>query len=84
MGYFLYQAFASYAQYQGATSVAQAQAMRQQTQFNSSVAITAGVVGGVALATALTLQLIAPSPGPTEDRIRALDDAIGQLGRASR
>ncbi len=84
MGYILYQAFVSYAQYQGATSFAQAQAMRQQTLFNSSMAITAGVVGGVALATALALQLIAPSPGPTGDRIRALDDAIDQLGRASR
>ncbi len=83
MGYFLYQAFASYAQYQGATSVAQAQAMREQTQLNSAVAITAGVVGGLALATSLTLQLIAPPTAPTEDRLRALDDAIGQLGRAS-
>ena len=84
MGYFLYQAFASYAQYQGATSVGQAQAMREQTQFNSAVAITAGVVGGLALATSLTLQLIAPPTAPTENRIRALDDAIAQLGQASR
>jgi tetratricopeptide (TPR) repeat protein len=84
MGYFLYQAFASYAQYQGATSAAQAKAMREQTVFNSSVAIGAGVVGGLALATALTLQLIAPPTAPTEDRIRVLDEAIDQLGRASR
>jgi hypothetical protein len=84
MGYFLYQAFASYAQYRGATSVGQAQGMRQQTQFNRAVAITAGVVGGLALATSLTLQLIAPPTAPTENRIRALDDAIGQLGQASR
>jgi hypothetical protein len=84
MGYFLYRAFASYAQYQGATGVAQAQATREQTQFNSTVAVTAGVVGGLVLATALTLQLIAPATAPTEDRIRALDDAIAQLGQASR
>jgi hypothetical protein len=42
------------------------------------------VVGGLALATSLTLQLIAPPTAPTENRIRALDDAIGQLGQASR
>lgn len=84
MAYFLYQAFASYAQYQAATSAGQAQAMREQTQFNSAVAITAGVAGGLALATALTLQLIAPPTAPTEDRIRVLDDAIDQLGKQSR
>jgi hypothetical protein len=84
MGYFLYQAFASYAQYQGATTAAQAKAMREQTQFNSAVAITAGVAGGLALAAALTLQLIAPSTAPTESRIRVLDETIDQLGQASR
>jgi hypothetical protein len=84
MGYFLYQAFASYAQYQGATTAAQAKAMREQTQFNSTVAITAGVAGGLALAAALTLQLIAPSTAPTENRIHVLDEAIDQLGQASR
>jgi hypothetical protein len=84
MGYFLYQAFASYAQYQGATTAAQAKAMREQTQFNSTVAITAGVAGGLALAAALTLQLIAPPTAPTENRIHVLDEAIDQLGQASR
>jgi hypothetical protein len=84
MGYFLYQAFASYAQYQGATTAAQAKAMREQTQFNSAVAITAGVAGGLAFAAALTLQLIAPSTAPTESRIRVLDETIDQLGQASR
>jgi hypothetical protein len=81
MGYFLFQAFASYAQYNAATSAAQAQAMREQTLFNSSVATVAGVVGGLALATALTLQLIAPPTAPTADRIRVLDEAIDQLGQ---
>jgi tetratricopeptide (TPR) repeat protein len=84
MAYFLYQAFASYAQYQAATSAGQAQAMKEQTQFNSAVAITAGVAGGLALATALTLQLIAPPTAPTEDRIRRLDEAIDQLAHTSR
>jgi hypothetical protein len=84
MGYFLYQAFASYAQYKSATTTAQAKAMREQTQFNSAVAITAGVAGGLALAAALTLQLIAPSTAPTENRILVLDETIDQLGQASR
>jgi tetratricopeptide (TPR) repeat protein len=82
--YFTYQAFASYALYEGATSVAQAQASRVQTQFNSAVAITAGVLGGLTLATALTLHLLAPPTAPTEDRIRALDEAIAQLGQGPR
>jgi hypothetical protein len=82
MGYFLYQAFASYSKYNAATSAAQAKAMREQTLFNSSVATVAGVVGGLALASALTLQLIAPPVTPAEDRIRVLDEAIDQMGKA--
>jgi len=46
--------------------------MRELTQFNSTVAITAGVVGGLALATSLMLQLNAPPKAPTEDRIRVI------------
>jgi hypothetical protein len=84
MGYFLYQAFASYAQYKAATSAGQAKTMREQTQFNSTAALTAGVAGGLALAAALTLQLIAPPAARTEDRIRVLDEAISLLGQASR
>ena len=84
MGYFLYQAFASYAQYKGATTPAQAKAMREQTVYNSTIALATGVAGGVALATALTLQLIAPPTAPTENRIRMLDEAIDQLGQAQR
>ena len=84
MGYFLYQAFTSYALYKGATSPSQAKAMREQTVYNSSVALAAGVVGGVALATALTLQLTAPPVTVSEDRIHVLDEAIDQLEKATR
>jgi hypothetical protein len=84
MGYFLYQAFASYAKYNAATNAAEATAMREQTLFNSSVATVAGVIGGLAFASALTLQLIAPPTSPTENRIRVLDEAIDELGKAPR
>jgi hypothetical protein len=84
LAYFLYEAFSSYAKYQGATSAGQAQTMKGQTQFNSAMAITAGVVGGLALGSALMLQLFSPPTAITADRIRALDDAIDQLGKRPR
>jgi tetratricopeptide (TPR) repeat protein len=82
--YFLYQAFAAYGLYQAATSAAEAKAMRELTVSNRTVAISAGVAGGLTLATALVLQLLAPPVAPTEDRIRLLDEAIEKLGQATR
>jgi hypothetical protein len=84
MGYFLYQAFDSYAKYQGATSPGQARAMREATQSSQYTAIGAGIVGGVALTTALMLQLLGPRAADTQREIDALDRAIEKLQEASR